>query len=144
MRKHLGIFAFFFASIHAFQGATSKASLNSDSDWMDYTNVTLGILFYAAFTVVAVSTSPGVADSMSWAEFRAVFSWMGLVVLIIGVLNQGFPGWINYRHSHSPEFWVGKGAVMPSYWLGFMIPLVAIVMRLVTWSPCAVIALCKL
>ncbi len=144
MRKELGVVAFFFASMHACAGAISKAHLNPDSDWKEHAYFTLGILSYAAFTVLAVSTSQSVADSMSWKEFRAVFSWLGTAGLVFGVLHQGFWGWIIHRHRPSPKFWAGNGAVMPSYWLGIIIPLAAIAVRLITWSPCAVIPLRKL
>ncbi len=145
MRKQLGVVAFAFASMHAVVGVTSKALLktNSEPDWMEIVCFTFGLLSYSAFTVLAICTSQNVADSMSWAEFRAVFSWLGMGGLLFGVLHQAFSAWISHGYSPSPsKFWIGHGGVMPSSsWVGIVIPLVAIAVRLIVWSPCAVIPL---
>lgn len=81
---------------------------------------------------------------MSWREFRALFSWIGTVGLVFGVLHQGMWGWIIHKHRPTPASWVGGGKVMPSYWLGIIIPLVALGLRFITWSPFAVKLLRKL
>ncbi len=103
-----------------------------------------GILSYAQFAVLAISSSRSVSDHMSWAEIRAVFSWMGVAALVAGVAHQALWGWIIHKHRPNPSFWAGFGVVLPKHWLGIILPLLALALRAITWSPCVVVPLRKL
>ncbi len=142
MRKELGVVAFFFASLHACAGAVSGS--HKDDGWKGGLYFVFGILSYGLFAVLAISSSRSVSDHMSWAEFRAVFSWMGVAALVAGVTHQALWGWIIHKHRPNPTFWVGFGAVLPKYWLGIILPLIALALRAITWSPCVVGPLRKL
>ncbi len=137
MRKQLSVVAFFFACLHAFSGVVAKTSDRIGSEWMADASFTLGILSLASFAVLAVCTSPSVAESISYAEFRAVFSWLGTVGLVFGTVHQCLWGVIFQLCCSKQRYWEGHLAFMPSYWLGFNIPLVAILLRCIIWSPCA-------
>lgn len=49
---------------------------------------------------------------MSWAEFRAVFSWLGFAGLAFGVAHQAMWGAIIHKHRPNPSFWVGDGTIV--------------------------------
>lgn len=87
MRKELGVTAFFFASLHACIGAISGSHLNDG--WKGGMYFVLGTISYALFALLAISSTRSVSDHMSWAEFRAVFSWVGVGALVLGVAHQG-------------------------------------------------------
>ncbi|CAN8074302.1 unnamed protein product [Agarophyton chilense] len=133
-RKQLGLSAFFFASAHAIAGAISASHL--DDGWKGQLYFVPGIISYVMFAVLAICSSDASATSLSWAEFRAVFSWLGTIAFAFGVFHQGLWGWVLHQHRPDPSHWVANGAIMPIYWVGILLPLLAISLRILTWFPC--------
>ncbi len=142
MRKELGVLAFFFATAHGIARAISVSHL--DDGYKGQLYFVMGIVSYMLFAVLCVSSSSEIAKSMSWAEFRAVFSWLGVLGLAFGVVHQGLWGAIILKHRPNPSYWNADGKIMPIYWLGIILPCFTLAMRFVTWSPCIVLPLRKL
>lgn len=57
------------------------------------------------FSLAAICSGDAATSKMSWAEFKIVFSYLGIVALIFGVLHQGFWGWILHKHRPDPSGW---------------------------------------
>lgn len=132
MRKELGMVAFVFAAAHCLAG-TIHASKES-AGWKGAAMPITGIASFMAFAALASSSNASVSEAMSWAEFRSIFSYVGAFALSAGVLHQGMWGAImTVRIPRSA--WVGGGAVLPSYWLGIILPLLTLVLRVWSWSP---------
>lgn len=134
IRKELGMVAFAFMAAHGIAGAVSASHL--EDGWKGQAYFVAGIVSFVGFSVLAASSDASVSSAMSWAEFRAIFGFLGAFSLAAGVLHQGMWGWIIKKHIPSPSFWVGGGKVMPIYWLGIILPLFTLLMRLISWSPC--------
>lgn len=64
------------------------------------------------FALLALSSGSAISSKMSWAEFRAVFSWLGTAGLVFGVAHQALWGVILHKHRPNPSFWVGGGAIV--------------------------------
>lgn len=64
------------------------------------------------FMILAVCSSGSTAATLSWAEFRAVFSWLGTGAFTLGIIHQGFWGAIILQHLPNPSFWVGGGRIV--------------------------------
>lgn len=133
MRKELGMVAFSFAIAHVLAGSISSA--RDSFGWKGAAAPITGIVSFMAFTILAVSSNASVSDAMSWAEFRAVFSYVGAFALAVGVLHQGTWGAIQRLQMPGPDYWVGGGMVLPSYWLGIILPLVTLLLRAWSWCP---------
>lgn len=67
---------------------------------------------FMTFLLLAVSSGGAISSKMSWAEFRAVFSWLGFVGLSFGVAHQAMWGAILHKHRPDPSFWTGGGAIV--------------------------------
>lgn len=64
------------------------------------------------FAVLAVYSSGQSGSKLTWAEFRGVFSWVGTLALMLGVVHQGFWGAILLKHRPNPSYWVANGAIV--------------------------------
>lgn len=134
MRKELGMVAFVFMAAHGISGAVSASHL--DDGWKGGAYFVAGIISFVGFSVLAASSNSSVSEAMSWSEFRTIFGVLGAFSLAAGVVHQGLWGFIIKKHIPSPDFWVGGGKVMPIYWLGIILPMFTVLMRVVSWSPC--------
>lgn len=129
---------------------------------------------FILFALLSLCSGDSFASSMSWAEFRAVFSWLGCAALALGAGHQALWGVVVDQR---PRDWAGGGAVvrcarrgigvvrpqwlraeltnafldplaahpqMPSYWLGLILPALALLLRALTWTPCVAFPLKRL
>lgn len=64
------------------------------------------------FALLALSSGSAISSNMSWAEFRAVFSWLGTAGLVFGVAHQALWGVILHKHRPNPSFWVAGGTIV--------------------------------
>lgn len=62
--------------------------------------------------MLAVSSSDTSAKTMSWAEFRATFSWLGNTALAFGIIHQGVWGAVDMKHNLRRSEWVGGGRIV--------------------------------
>lgn len=66
------------------------------------------------FALLAAYSSRASDTKLSWAEFRALFSWLGTLALAFGVIHQGLWGAIILKHIPTPSSWVGGGKIVRS------------------------------
>lgn len=133
MRKELGMVAFVFMAAHGIAGAISASHL--DDGWKGGAYFVAGIVSFVGFSVLAASSDASVSAAMSWSEFRSIFGFLGAFSLAVGVIHQGLWGAIILKHIPDPSFWVGGGKVMPIYWLGIILPIFTLLLRVISWSP---------
>lgn len=87
MRKELGVIAFVLSVIHSIVGAMTAHDI-FEGDWKHGTFYLSGVLSVVLFGCLATSSMGTIANNMSWAEFRAVFSWMGIAAYVAGAYHQ--------------------------------------------------------
>lgn len=55
--------------------------------------------------ILALCSGETFTSSLSWAEFHAVFSWLGTAGLLFGVSHLAVWGWVLHKHRPNPETW---------------------------------------
>jgi len=90
IRKQLGMAGWFLATLHAIAGALHGAPKRANNPTYDaYTYIAFGVLAYGAFLLVAMASNPAVASSLSWTEFKTIFSGLGLLTMALTLVHVG-------------------------------------------------------
>lgn len=87
MRKELGVIGFVLLALHtciALLYGFPKGKMNIEMSGF-YTS---GVLGFILFSILVVCSARTVSDHMSWAESRAIFSWVGIASFSLSVLHQ--------------------------------------------------------
>jgi len=91
-RKQLGLVGFWFAAVHSVAAASNgfpPASGNFRPLFDHYLYWAAGVLALGCYWVLAAASSPATAAGLSWAEFRFVFSFLGLVTMGLTLTHVG-------------------------------------------------------
>lgn len=132
-RKELGLCALGFAVPHAIAGLTHvPKSIPIIENNAFYA---FGVLALAAFALVSVSSSPGVAAGLSWREARTVFSWLGLLAFAFAAVHHFLYAWHLDNRSWSALPRLGAMPLSTTGWLGFICVAVTVALRVIVWSP---------
>ena len=95
MRKELGLLSLLFAAVHMVLSIALMSPtyfkpwfLPADStavrmNWLGETVLLLGVLSIFVMVVLAITSVPGVGDSMSWREWRCLHTYVAYVGLIM-------------------------------------------------------------
>jgi len=91
-RKQLGLTGFWFAAVHSVAAASNgftRASASFTPLYDHYLYWAAGVLALGCYWVLAAASSPATAAGLSWAEFRFVFSFLGLVTMGLTLTHVG-------------------------------------------------------
>lgn len=91
-RKQLGLLGFWFALVHSFAAAAHgfprpTATFTPLADHYRYWAA--GVVALGLYWVLASASAGGTAAALSWAEYRFVFSWLGLATVGVTLLHVG-------------------------------------------------------
>lgn len=91
-RKQLGLLGFWFSLLHSFAAAANgfprpTATFTPLPDHYRYWAA--GVVALGLYWVLASASSAGTARALSWAEFRFLFSWLGLATVAVTLLHVG-------------------------------------------------------
>lgn len=92
IRKQLGMVGWWLATMHAVAGALHGAPRRSPTrtpTYDHYTYIAFGVIAYAFYLVLAMSSNPAVASGLSWTEFKFVFSFLGLLTMALTLVHLG-------------------------------------------------------
>lgn len=137
VRKPLGLIAFFVVLIHGIGGCIKPSHLENEGreTALGPLYLLFGIISFCLFLVLAASSNTSVSSTLSWVEFKFIFSWLGFGGLAFGLAHMvTFGAMIQQLHPSSPSKWPGK--LMSPYWLGAVIPSLALLGKLIISTPC--------
>lgn len=91
-RKQLGLLGFWFGLLHSFAAAANgfprrTATFTPLPDHYRYWAA--GVVALGLYWVLASASTGGTAAALSWAEFRFLFSWLGLATVGVTLLHVG-------------------------------------------------------
>lgn len=92
IRKQLGMIGWWLATMHAIAGALHGAPRRTETripQYENYTYIAFGVIAYAFYVVMAMSSNPAVASGLSWTEFKFVFSFLGLLTMALTLVHVG-------------------------------------------------------
>ncbi|XP_076067477.1 metalloreductase STEAP3-like [Oratosquilla oratoria] len=84
---------FFLASMHGCMAILDRMNLKFQYEWDDQLYLATGALALGLLVILAVTSLPSVAASMSWMEFTFVQSKLGWVTLLTAFFHVFFLGW---------------------------------------------------
>ncbi|XP_067862781.1 metalloreductase STEAP4-like [Heptranchias perlo] len=152
-RKQLGLVSFAYGFLHVFyslvkplsyayywkqiQYTVSEVKKNTTSEmervwaWRGDLFYALGILGFAVFCLLGITSLPSVSNTMNWREFRFVQSKLGHVTLLLCTAHAAVLGWNKFL---TPTRY--KWGLPPGYILSMVIPCIVLVLKLILITPC--------
>lgn len=152
-RKQLGLVALALAFLHVFytliipiryyvrykaaQGIVVQIRENqtvkfsSTSAWQSDAFLAAGILGFALFILLGVSSLPSVSSTLSWREFHFLQSQLGHMTLLLCSLHTALYGWDRFLRRASY-----KWNTPPGYMLSLLLPSVVLLLKLLLLLPC--------
>jgi len=88
IRKQIGLTGWWLATLHAVAGALHGAP-ERGAAYDSYTYIAFGVIAFGAYTIMTMASNPAVASSMSWSEFKFVFSGLGLLTMALVLVHMG-------------------------------------------------------
>ncbi|KAF6362259.1 STEAP3 metalloreductase [Rhinolophus ferrumequinum] len=152
-RKQIGLLSFFCASLHAVysvclpvrhsyrydlvnlaikQVLTNKSHLWVEENvWRMEIYLSLGVLALGTLSLLAVTSLPSIANSLSWREFSFVQSSLGFVALVLSTLHTLTYGWTRAFEESRYKFYLP-----PTFTLTLLVPCVVILAKSLFLLPC--------
>ncbi|XP_030251003.1 metalloreductase STEAP4 [Sparus aurata] len=152
-RKQLGLLALAFASLHVLytliipiryyvrfkiaESTISKIKENKTSvfdttlAWRADSYYSMGILGYALYVLLGITSLPSVSNALSWREFSFIQSKLGYLTLFFCTLHTYLYGGSRFL---SPSTY--KWYTPPGYILSLVVPSVVLVLKLLIILPC--------
>ncbi|KAM5265422.1 metalloreductase STEAP3 isoform 2-T3 [Hipposideros larvatus] len=152
-RKQIGLLSFFCASLHAIysvclpvrqsyrydlvnlaikQVLTNKSHLWVEENvWRMEIYLSLGVLALGMLSLLAVTSLPSIADSLTWREFSFVQSSLGFVALVLSTLHTLTYGWTRAFEESRYKFYLP-----PTFTLTLLVPCVVILAKGLFLLPC--------
>lgn len=152
-RKQIGLLSFFCASLHAAysvclpvrlsyrydlvnlaikQVLTNKSHLWVEENvWRMEIYLSLGVLALGTLSLLAVTSLPSIANSLSWREFSFVQSSLGFVALVLSTLHTLTYGWTRAFEESRYKFYLP-----PTFTLTLLVPCVVILAKSLFLLPC--------
>ncbi|KAI4897426.1 hypothetical protein NFI96_014542 [Prochilodus magdalenae] len=152
-RKQLGLLALAFAFLHVlytfaipiryyvfhrrftFTSTMIKENKTYEFDnvmaWRSDSYLAMGMLGFALFVLLGITSLPSVSNSLNWREFRCIQSKLGHVTLLLCTAHAFLYGWDKFTKPSAYKWW------MPSaYMVSLVVPCVVLVLKLVLITPC--------
>nr|XP_020468445.1 metalloreductase STEAP4-like [Monopterus albus] len=152
-RKQLGLLALGFASLHVLYTliipiryyvryrlaaiTISQIQKNQTDEfvtgmaWRTDSYYSMGILGFALYLVVGITSLPSVSNALSWREFSFIQSKLGYLTLFFCTFHTYLYGWNKFLN-HSSYKWYTP----PPYMLALVLPSVVLVFKLLVLLPC--------
>uniref|UniRef100_A0A4W6DSH5 STEAP family member 4 n=1 Tax=Lates calcarifer TaxID=8187 RepID=A0A4W6DSH5_LATCA len=152
-RKQLGLLALGFASLHVLytliipiryyvkfriaDSTVSQGKLNKTLEfdttmaWRTDSYYAMGILGYAVYLLLGITSLPSVSNALSWREFSFIQSKLGYLTLFLCTFHTYLYGWNKFL---IPYYY--KWYTLPTYMLSLVLPSVVMVLRLLLLLPC--------
>ncbi|KAG8443211.1 hypothetical protein GDO86_011858 [Hymenochirus boettgeri] len=152
-RKQFGLLSFFFGAVHALYSfsypmrrsyrykilnwAYQQVKQQKDNAWIEHDvwrmeiYVSLGILALAILSILAVTSIPSVATSLSWREFQFIQSKLGYIALLISTLHALVFAW-NKWIDVNQYIWFTP----PTFMLSLLLPVTVLLCKAVLLFPC--------
>ena len=152
-RKQMGLVALGFASLHVLytliipiryyvryrisEGVIKQILKNQTTDfsnilaWRSDSYYSMGILGFALFVLLGITSLPSVSNALSWREFSFVQSKLGYVTLFLCTFHTYLYGWDRFLWA-----WAYKWYTVPGYLLSLIVPTVVLVLKLLLLLPC--------
>ncbi|XP_004389738.1 metalloreductase STEAP3 [Trichechus manatus latirostris] len=152
-RKQIGLLSFFCAALHALYSfclplrrayrydlvnlaveqvlADNSYLWKEEEVWRLEIYLSLGILALGMLSLLAVTSLPSIANSLSWREFSFVQSTLGFVALVLSTLHTLTYGWARAFQESSYKFYLP-----PTFTLTLLLPCAIILARGLLLLPC--------
>ncbi|XP_060681525.1 metalloreductase STEAP4 [Hemiscyllium ocellatum] len=91
----------------------------------------LGILGFALYILLGITSLPSVSNNVNWREFRFVQSKLGYVTLLLCTAHAAVYGWDRFLQSKRYRWGLPQ-----AYMLGMVIPCTVLVLKLILITPC--------
>uniref|UniRef100_A0A3B4A1W2 Uncharacterized protein n=1 Tax=Periophthalmus magnuspinnatus TaxID=409849 RepID=A0A3B4A1W2_9GOBI len=152
-RKQMGLVALALASLHVLYtliipiryyvryrigaGIISQALKNQTTEffnilaWRTDSYYSMGVLGFALFILLGITSLPSVSNALSWREFSFIQSKLGYVTLFLCTLHGYLYGWDKFLHLYSYKWYT-----LPGYMLSLVVPTVVLGLKLLLLLPC--------
>ncbi|KAM6968250.1 metalloreductase STEAP4-like [Aplochiton taeniatus] len=99
--------------------------------WRVDSYYSMGILGFALFLLLGITSLPSVSDALSWREFSFVQSKLGHITLFLCALHTYLYGWNRFLRPSTYKWWTP-----PGYMLCLVLPSVVLLLKLLLLLPC--------
>ncbi|XP_040900970.1 metalloreductase STEAP4-like [Toxotes jaculatrix] len=152
-RKQLGLLALGFASLHVLYTliipiryyvryrlaahTISQIRENKTSEfdttmaWRTDSYYAVGILGFAVYLLLGITSLPSVSNALSWREFSFIQSKLGYLTLFLCTFHTYLYGWDKFL---KPSYY--KWYIPPAYMLSLVLPSVVLAVKLLLLLPC--------
>ncbi|MCI4391330.1 hypothetical protein PGIGA_G00132880 [Pangasianodon gigas] len=152
-RKQLGLLALAFAVLHVlytlvipiryfvfYKRANTYISLIKENKtyefnemwaWRSDAYLSMGILGFALFVLLGITSLPSVSNSLNWREFSFIQSKLGYLALLLCTAHAFLYGWDKFLHASAYKWWMPS-----SYMLSLVVPCIVLVLKTVLIMPC--------
>ncbi|XP_066532462.1 metalloreductase STEAP4 [Hoplias malabaricus] len=152
-RKQMGLLALAFAFLHVlytfaipiryyvFQRRfTFTATLIKENKTYEFDNVmawrsdsylAMGMLGFAFFVLLGITSLPSVSNSLNWREFSCIQSKLGHLTLLLCTAHAILYGWDKFVKPSAYKWWTP-----PGYMLSLVVPFLVLSLKLFLITPC--------
>ncbi|XP_026866611.2 metalloreductase STEAP4 [Electrophorus electricus] len=152
-RKQLGLLALAFAVLHVlytlvipiryyvfYRRATIYVGLMQENKTLEFNNVmawrsdaylSMGMLGFALFVLLGITSLPSVSNSLNWREFGFIQSKLGHTTLLLCTAHTFLYGWDNFLQPSAYKWLTPR-----SYMLALVVPCVVLALKAVLITPC--------
>ncbi|CAL8247158.1 unnamed protein product [Lota lota] len=140
-RKQLGLLALAFAFLHVLYTLlipiryaikeNRTTVLDTTTAWRTDSYYSMGILGFALYVLLGITSLPSVSNALSWREFSFVQSKLGHLTLLFCTLHTYLYGWNKFMRPSTYKWWTP-----PGYMLCLVVPSVVLVLKLLIVLPC--------
>ncbi|CAL8361745.1 unnamed protein product [Arctogadus glacialis] len=107
------------------------AVFDTTSAWRTDSYFSVGILGFALYVLLGITSLPSVSNALSWREFSFVQSKLGHLTLLLCTLHTYLYGWNRFLKPSTYKWWTP-----PGYMLCLVVPSVVLVLKLLMVLPC--------
>ncbi|KAG7469995.1 hypothetical protein MATL_G00134960 [Megalops atlanticus] len=104
-------------------------TLDTTMAWRTDSYYSIGVLGFAFFVLLGITSLPSVSNAMNWREFRFVQSKLGHLTLLLCTAHTFLFGWDKFLRPY-------KWYIPPGYMLSLILPCIVLVLKLVLITPC--------
>ncbi|XP_076869249.1 metalloreductase STEAP4 [Brachyhypopomus gauderio] len=99
--------------------------------WRSDSYLSMGMLGFALFILLGITSLPSISNSLNWREFSFIQSKLGHTALLLCTAHTFLYGWDNFLNSNAYKWCMPR-----SYILALVVPCVVLVLKAVLITPC--------
>uniref|UniRef100_A0A665TMQ8 Metalloreductase STEAP4-like n=1 Tax=Echeneis naucrates TaxID=173247 RepID=A0A665TMQ8_ECHNA len=107
------------------------ADLDTTIAWYTDSYYAMGILGFAGFVLLGITSLPSVSNALSWREFNFIQSKLGYITLFLCTFHVYLYGWDKFLF---PSYY--KWCTPSAYMLSLVVPSIVLVLKLLLLLPC--------